>query len=106
MAIHFACEPKVQSEENPKGDSEENLSQSQKLWKNFRILMAATALVLFYFGGSGIVKKVTRGSDTYTTYFIVMGIALALFGADGDLGELIGHHSPTYAGIAGTTFAM
>jgi uncharacterized membrane protein len=80
--------------------SEADKSLSARLYRNIRILVAAVALVFFYFAVSGIVKKVTNGSETYTTYFVVLGISLALFGVDGDLGELVGRHSEDYAAVS------
>ena len=71
-----------------------------KVWRNSRIVISAVGLVIFFFAISGLLRKITGGSETYTTYGIALLVSLVLFGCDGDLGELVGRHSVDYAAVA------
>lgn len=72
------------------------------IWRrNLRIFILAVCLVLFFYAVTGILKKISNNSDSYSVYFGMLLVALLVFamnGSDGSIGELVGQY-PAAAGV-------
>lgn len=71
------------------------------LWRrNLRVFIIAVCLVLFFYAVTGILKRLSNNSDSYSVYFGMLAVALVVFalnGSDGFVGELLGQY-PMAAG--------
>jgi len=76
------------------------------LWhRNIRTFIVAVCLVMFFYAVTGIVKRLSNNSDSYSVYFGMLTVALVLLtlnGADG-IGELLGQSPmPVGSTVAGS----
>ena len=63
--------------------------------KNLKVVVSAVALVMFFVGVTGIIRKLSPKSDSYLYYLVLICLAMFYFWiGDGSLTELLGDHYP------------
>ena len=70
------------------------------------ILLTAVTVVTFTYGVSGLLKKLTNGSETYTTYCALILFSLMIFALRGNLDALAGRRLPCGVATTGAAAAL
>jgi hypothetical protein len=71
--------------------------QEMGRWRNtqLRVFVTSVAVVMWFYSVTGLIKLLTKGSETPATFVFILSLSLLYLGADGDVSELVGVHDGT-----------
>ena len=66
--------------------------------RQLRVFFTSVAIVMWFYSVTGLLRYVTKGSESPSTFLGILALALLYLGMDGDITELVGVHGAEVVG--------